>query len=162
VNFSIEQEFVMNVFACAFLVTMTIFETRCNRGSLTDSDSDRHDSNLVPRGARVAAITIALLSSLTLPYIYGKVIKSMELPSGRVAFDSADPTSTPPMKPIIDIADGLLVQADDKFVTLYRSDNFEFLHLGRNHVRYVAVDRANDIIRVYALGYCAVPNNKRR
>jgi hypothetical protein len=159
-SFSIEQEFIFNVLATSFVIVLGILATRHRR-----YDKERHavrSEMSLSSNARALVICIAASTAITLPYVYGKVVEPTDYPSGRAAFDSVDVTSPPPYKPIIETADGLLIRADDKFVTIYRTDAYEFLHLATSRVRYVAVDRTNDIIRVYAKGYCNQEPSIRR
>jgi hypothetical protein len=161
-SFSIEQEFIISVFVAAYALAM-IFATAPSpqtsavqvsaQPSGPQSPDTTHASAL-PAVLRGLSVVLTVASLVTLPYVYGKVIQGTESPAGRVAFDSVDAMSTPPMQPTIAFAYGLLIWTDDKFVTIYRSDTFEFLHLGRNRVRYISVDRTKDIIRIYAKAYC--------
>lgn len=151
-SFSIEQEFIINAMAAAYLLVM-IFATRRPPPKAGEPDLTTTWERMI----RKLLIAVTIGSIATLPYVYGKVIHTTEAPAGRITFDSVDVVSNPPMKPTVDSADGLLIWADDKFVTMYRSDVFEFLHLSRTRVRYIAIDRVYDIIRVYAKSFC--PDN---
>lgn len=145
--FAIEQEYVINVYSTGFLLLVTILLVR----SAPPAEKARRSLAGDCRAAlRVLMLFVAVGSTVTIPYIYGKAIESTVLPAGRICFDSTDFSG----QPKIEIANALIVWADDKFVTVYRTDSFEFLHLSRARVRYVSASSASDIIRTYALWYC--------
>ncbi|HEY2325038.1 MAG TPA: hypothetical protein VGJ82_19425 [Thermoanaerobaculia bacterium] len=148
--FSIEQEYVINFYATTFLLLVTILVVR---SVPAQRKGQRNLPGECRAALRVFLLSIAIGSTVTIPYIYGKAIESTVLPAGRVCFESTDFAG----QPKIELADALIVWADDKFVTVYRTDSFEFLHLSRMRVRYISASTASDIIRVFALWYCRRP-----
>jgi len=144
--FSLEQEYVMDVFVTVILMLVTVLVVRSVPSSERKTRSLAGDCHAA---LRILMLVIVFGSVFTLPYIYGKTIESTSYPAGRIAFDSSDFQG----QSRIEIADALVIWADSKFVTVYRSDTFEFLHLSRERVRYLSADSTKDIIRVYALWY---------
>lgn len=128
---SIAQEFTINLFLTGFLTycVLLLYTTATAAGL----------SSLATNVLRVGLLALMGVNVLALPYIYGKVIRGTDMPSGRVIYTAIDQPENVAC---------LIIGADDRFVTFYdyESDQPKFVQIARSKVHQLTIDSSDDLV----------------
>jgi hypothetical protein len=91
---------------------------------------------------RIVLVGAVVINLLALPYVYGKVVRRTSFPAGQVIAESVGADGNPALTSVT----ALIVAASDKFVTVYDLQGQQYLQFERSKVKWLSVDRTDDIV----------------
>ncbi len=131
---SLEQKFTINVFVTGFLAYCALL--------LYTARSEMVVSPLARSVLHVVVLMISVVNVLALPFIYGKVIRSTDMPSGRIVYSSlSDDLKEEPRNVV-----ALVLAANDKFALFYDTETNQFIEVARSKVHWIAIDGSEDLV----------------
>jgi hypothetical protein len=131
---SIEQAFLINVMLTLFLSYLSL--------ALYLSNASREYSMAALALLRIVLVGAVVINLLALPYVYGKVVRRTSFPAGQVIAESVGADGNPALTSVT----ALIVAASDKFVTVYDLQGQQYLQFERSKVKWLSVDRTDDIV----------------
>jgi hypothetical protein len=131
---SIGQDFTINVFTTFFLVycALLLYTTRAEAAV----------SYLATNVLRLTLLALVLLNGLSLPFVYGKVIRETTFPAGRIMYASLNESLQEEPRNV----SALLISAGDDFVTFYDSEEHQFFEIARDKIHWIAVSGSEDLV----------------